>query len=120
MTGHYYLHSNGDLIYKREAPDDDSDFVVHVWAVDTSDRATGWVFLIEALDRGASIERVKELARRWGFDRGDLPHFLIHHPEPTPNQKRGLRKFIEQVLGEDTERFFDELLKSGPPQPTTP
>lgn len=35
--GFYYLHTNGDLIWKRFRPEYDSDFVKRVWAVDAAD-----------------------------------------------------------------------------------
>ena len=70
ITGRYYLHTNGSLIYKREFDDTmadlrESDFVRHIWPMDTSDREGAWRICIEALALGASALRVKELAEKW-------------------------------------------------------
>jgi len=35
-VGWYYLHTNGDLIFKRTEPESDSPFVRKVWPIDTT------------------------------------------------------------------------------------
>ena len=69
MNGWYYLHTNGDLIYKA-SPDAhvdirDSDFARALWPCDPSDRETAWTIVVEALAGGATPSRVKELADKW-------------------------------------------------------
>jgi len=70
VQGYYYLHENGDLIYKpydegRVADFRESPFVKAFWPLDTSDRETAWTTLVEALAAGANAGRVKELADKW-------------------------------------------------------
>ena len=74
MNGCYYLHENGDLIYK--SMDDvadirDSPFAVGLWFMDVSDRMTAWNVLVESLAAGAKTERVQALATKWGCDNRD-------------------------------------------------
>ncbi len=71
IQGWYYLHINGDLIYKRDLPGTDadireSDFARALWPVDPTDRECAWAILVEALAAGAAEPRVLDLARRWG------------------------------------------------------
>lgn len=68
--GWYYLHENGELIYKP-SPDAiqdirDSNFCRAAWAVDGEDREQAWRILVESLSLGAIFGRVKELADKWG------------------------------------------------------
>jgi hypothetical protein len=70
VEGWFYLHINGDLIYKREdggVYDDlqSSDFVKACWPAVMSDRKCAWVILVEALALGAKPERIRELAILW-------------------------------------------------------
>ncbi len=76
MDGWYYLHTNGELIYKRElgstaADIRESDFARALWPVDPTDREGAWTILVEALAAGAKPERVAELATKWGCDNED-------------------------------------------------
>jgi hypothetical protein len=105
----YYLHTNGDLLHKRLEPDDDSNFVRRVWPLDTSDRGHAWILLIEAMALGARTERIRELATKWRCDAKDLPQFIRRHTNPTPEQQKGLRLFIEHILNLDPETYFDWL-----------
>lgn len=71
IQGWYYLHTNGDLIYKPDSEGQaadirDSDFARGLWPMDPTDRAGAWGILVEAKAAGASPERVAELAARWG------------------------------------------------------
>lgn len=71
LVGWYYLHINGDLIYKPEsgytaADIRESDFARMLWPMDPSDRAGAWRTLIEALACGANKPRIDELAANWG------------------------------------------------------
>lgn len=69
----YYLHTNGDLIYKPyEDPSDirDSDFAVGLWKY-RNDRGMMWSMLVEALSAGANRKRINDLAEKWGADNSD-------------------------------------------------
>lgn len=81
MNGYYYLHTNGDLIYKPhgEVCDlRDSDFVRAFWPIDTGNRASGWTLLVEALSLGANKDRINELADKWGCSDKDAEHYADH------------------------------------------
>jgi hypothetical protein len=71
IQGWYYLHTNGDLIYKRDydgtaADIRESDFARSLWPMDPEDRAGAWRLLVEAKAAGAKPDRVTELAAKWG------------------------------------------------------
>lgn len=70
INGWYYLHENGELIYKPrpEAAADirESDFARAMWPVDARDRASGWTIIVEGLAAGANASRVFGLATKWG------------------------------------------------------
>lgn len=73
MDGWYYLHENGDLIYKRGGMDTEADimdsaFAKAMWPVDITNRANAWRLLVEALAAGANPDRVRQLANKWGCD----------------------------------------------------
>ena len=76
MSGWYYLHENGELIYKPDYDGAVGDFresnlVYCFWRVDETDRETAWTILVEGLARGATRTRVMELADRWKCDEAD-------------------------------------------------
>lgn len=76
MEGWYYLHTNGDLIYKgaaytSRADFHESSFVRAYWPFTPDDRENAWTILVEALAAGARPARVLELAETWGCDDGD-------------------------------------------------
>lgn len=80
MIGWYYLHENGDLIYKNDFPGVEADirespFVKALWSLDTKNRASAWQILVEALAIGANKPRVDELAQKWGCDDGDAENY---------------------------------------------
>jgi hypothetical protein len=79
IVGYYYLHENGDLIYKsgtesiidiRESP-----FAIGAWPMDIEDRETAWNICVEGLAGGARSERVAELAAKWGCDDEDATRY---------------------------------------------
>ena len=76
IIGWYYLHTNGELIYKRnfdgtEADIRESSFSRALWPVDPSDRAGGWTILVEALAAGANEQFVMDRAEQWNCDDED-------------------------------------------------
>lgn len=79
IIGWYYLHTNTELIFKRDSPGQDSDiresdFAVALWAFD-SQRTTAWNILVEALSLGANPRRIKELAELWDCDDRDAEQY---------------------------------------------
>ena len=79
IVGYYYLHTNGDLIYRSgsdsAADIRDSSFAVGLWPIDVEDREGAWNLLVEALASGVSLERIKELAVKWGCDDEDAANY---------------------------------------------
>ncbi|OYL90026.1 hypothetical protein CI759_16965 [Shigella sonnei] len=79
INGWYYLHQNGDLIYKS-SPDAivdirDSDLAVCSWPVDVRSRKLAWEMLVEALALGARESRIFELAEKWNCNDEDADMF---------------------------------------------
>ncbi len=81
ITGYYYLHKNGNLIYKNDIDDGvvadfrESDFVVMFWPIDLQNRSTLWRILIEALALGTDLNRIYELAEKWKCNNEDAVHY---------------------------------------------
>ena len=80
ITGWYYLHTNGDLIYKRDldgtaADIRESDFAVGLWPLDPEDREMAWDILVEAWAAGGSKARIQELADKWGCTDQDAEYY---------------------------------------------
>jgi hypothetical protein len=77
INGWYYLHTNGELIYKYENNDSvaadirESDFARVLWAFDSSNREIAWNILVEAESLGANKSCIESLAARWGCDNED-------------------------------------------------
>ena len=82
IDGYYYLHTNGDLIYKRYLDDEqvsdfrESPFVKMFWGIDLEDRSTAWGMLVEATTLGADKKRVDELCEKWGINDTDGKRYL--------------------------------------------
>jgi hypothetical protein len=79
ISGFYYLHVNGDLIYKPglDAAADirESDFARAMWPMDPEDRAGAWNIVVEGLALGANRHRVDELAAKWGCTNADALYY---------------------------------------------
>ena len=114
MTGYYYLHTNGDLIYKpaivveSEPGYFDSDFVKKFWCFNSADRKGPWTIALESLAMGARIERVKELAGKWGLTLEDFYEFMMRSA-PTEEVAAGIIIFAEKILGIPEEDFWDKM-----------
>lgn len=77
MVGWYYLHENGDLIYKRFEPEvEPGGFVRKVWKFDSTNRFDAWRICIEALVLGARQDRIDELVLKWGLTDEDGKIFV--------------------------------------------
>jgi hypothetical protein len=81
INGYYYLHINGDLIWKpymdtgQTADFRESDFVKAFWPLDVKNRGDAWCILIESSVLGANKEKIHELAQKWKCDDEDAFHF---------------------------------------------
>jgi hypothetical protein len=80
IEGWYYLHENGELIYKLElggtaADIRDSDLARCMWPMDKADRMGAWNILVEGLALGARKSRVDELAEKWGCNDTDADNY---------------------------------------------
>ena len=112
VTGWYYLHTNGDLIYKRmeaRPEEEPGGFVRKVWPMDPSNRLHAWRIAVEGLHLGARVERVKELMERWFLTVSDLPAYMSRERPITPERADGLRKMVEGVWGLDWDEVLDEI-----------
>lgn len=115
MKGYYYLHTNGDLIWKSEyhSPEDfDSPFVRKWWTVNPSDRSCAWKIILEGLSCGASIDRVKRLAAHWNCTVQDLVEYMTRNLEPSLLERTGIVKYLDQVVDTDPDEWFDWLAKT--------
>lgn len=89
--GWYYLHENGDLIWKRFRPEHEAGgFVRKVWPCDPSNREHAWLICIEALAMGATRARVMGLAATWGLTDDDAQMFV---KQATANDQPVFRLF---------------------------
>lgn len=93
VEGYYYLHTNGDVIYKKRLDDaqmadfHESPFVVHVWQFDPEERAVAYVIVAEASALGAKPERIEELIAHWNITDEDAQvfaertHMVLKHDD---------------------------------------
>lgn len=82
IIGWYYLHTNGDLIYKKDldgtaADIRESPFAVSMWPIDDQNRLTAWDTVVESLAIGANKDRVKELALKWQCTNEDAENYAL-------------------------------------------
>jgi len=116
MDGFYYLHTDGNLIFKpavvAESPDYfDSPFVKKVWRLDLSDRLNAWRIVLEALSMGCRVERAKELAEKWGLTFNDSIEMLkrMNRKEISEGMIKGMDIFIKEILGMGIEAFWAKV-----------
>lgn len=119
-TGYYYLHENGSLIYKRfgdPADFEESPFVRAYWPIDTSSRLSAWRIILEGLAQGASVERVRELAAKWGCDNKDFHLYLAeekHKGEITDRRHIGATMFLKHLAGYPDPEVYWKWLSATP------
>jgi len=106
--GFYYLHTNGEMIFKRFEPESDSPFVKKVWALDISNRMDAWKIALEGLFLGARTERIEELAKKWGLTFEDSIEMLMRRGKPSGEEVSGLRMFIKEVLKMSEEEYWEK------------
>lgn len=80
LDGWYYLHTNGQLLYKKEfdgtsADLRDSNFVRAIWPMRPAERVCAWRILVEALALGADKLRVLDLAKHWSCNDEDATNY---------------------------------------------
>jgi hypothetical protein len=115
--GFYYLHSNGNLIYKPSTVVDDdshyfdSPFVKHVWRIDTKDRASAWRVVLEGPTMHCSIPRAKELAEKWGLTFEDSINLLKRTKQMVVmiQMREGLSIFIKEILGMEVDEYWKKV-----------
>lgn len=76
--GWYYLHVNGELIYKPYSSVydpridfEESSFVLCYWLINLSDREDAYNLLVRAKMLGAKKDRIEELVSKWNIDDDD-------------------------------------------------
>lgn len=115
---YYYLHTNGDLIGKNPVVVDsdpeyfNSPFVKNVWLIDTSDRETLYRLVLESLALGADGNRMKELCSKWGTNYDDTIE-MLKRCKPSDLMKKGMDRFIQEILGVDIEAFWKAIENGG-------
>lgn len=109
----YYLHENGNLIYKPiESVEPDSPFVKKIWNVEVTDRSTAWLIILESLALGANVDRVKELIKKWNCTMKDFVcNYMRYVDMPTDLEIKGLDVFLEQIHHVDSDEWFDDIMK---------
>jgi len=111
---YYYLHTNGDLISKNPIVLDgdpkyfESPFVKKIWKLNMNDRGSLWSFTLEALANGAKVERVQQLAIRWGLTIEDSLE-MIRHVNPNKEQTLGLNIFIVKIFHMELADYWDMI-----------
>lgn len=111
MPGYYYLHTNGDMIYKPHGnPADfaESDFVRCWWPVDLTDRESAWKVVLEGFALGGNEDRLAELARKWGLTYEDSIQ-MLRQVQPTERMKNGMPKWIRLVLGMEPDHYWEKI-----------
>jgi hypothetical protein len=107
IAGYYYLHTNGQLIFKpgTECAADirESDFARMLWPCDPADRLGAWRILIESLSLGANEDRINELASKWACDDTDADEFA---------SRAGIRLFMDGNAWCATATDFENLQES--------
>lgn len=106
QSGFYYLHTDGNLIFKPASVVEfdshyfDSPFVKKVWRVDLKDRLCAWRIVLEALSMGCSIPRARELAGKWRLTFEDSIELLKRTPrnEVTEAMTEGMKIFIPEIF----------------------
>ena len=109
--GFYYLHTNGELIFKRFKPDDDSPFVRAICPVDLRDRYCAWRIVLEGFFYGARVDRLVDLAEQWKLTFEDLIELLKRTPceNITEGMKGGLPSFVAHVLKMTPDEYWSKV-----------
>lgn len=84
LEGHFYLHINGNMIYKpllstSRADLDESTLVAHYWPFQEDSRVLAWLIATEALALGAREEEIHDLQEKWHLSDNDAAVFALHY-----------------------------------------
>jgi hypothetical protein len=114
-SGFYYLHTNGELIYKRFRPDP-SDFVRRIWEIEPSDRGNAWRILLEAAALGIRQDRLDELCRAWGITPVDLVEYFsrVGSKDSTKERFEGMKRIISSVWRYNPDELLDHISATPP------
>ncbi len=113
-TGFYYLHSEGDLIWKRFEPESDSPFVLKIWSCDPKDRKDAWTICIEALALAHPLklektkERVRVLSEKWKLTFSDCLE-MLRRINPSELMQLGIVIFAREIFGMNEGEFWDKV-----------
>ncbi len=128
LEGYFYLHTNGDLIYKPaivvefDPEHFNSNFVVETWGFAQEYRECAWTILVEALALGANIKRIKELQQKWGCTNEDAVKYAEKmHLQIVQDGTGWIASFDDFVniqesqcgSGDDCLEAFADLAKQG-------
>ena len=116
--GFYYLHENGNLIFKpaivaNDPSYFDSPFVKKVWHVDSTNRLNAWKIVLEGFFYGANVDRLKELANKWALTFEDSVELLkrTRKEERTEAMTGGLPSFVAHVLQMTPDAYWTKVKK---------
>ena len=108
MKGFYVLKTNGDLVYKKKAPEDDS--VVKVWSFDSSSEEDRWTVVLEALPLGAKRKKVLHLTQKWGLTPFGLLkryHFKARRDNfPSHEDCKRIARFVKDLFSVEAHFFW--------------
>lgn len=109
--GWYYLHTNGQLIWKKFEPESDSPFVTKVWEAPDLYRETIWTIVLEATALGMSESEVRRIADKQRMTMEDCAEMLARIIHPTPLMTVGLKRFARLVYDVDKAKLFQECVR---------
>ncbi len=109
--GFYYLHTNGEMIYKRFEPETDSTFVKKVWPIDSTSRLNAWKIVLEGFFYGAKVDRLKELSQKWDLTFEDSVELLkrTRKEERTEAMMGGLPSFVAHVFQMTPDTYWSKV-----------
>lgn len=120
MDGYYFLHEDGDLIWKRSRPrKEPGGFVLAIWPINVQDRRTAWRLILEALALTYGTHRearchanVQRLCLRWWCSPRDLVRYLESRHEPSGIEEDGLRIYLRKGAGADPDEWLQWFKRS--------
>lgn len=111
FDGYYYLHTNGEMIWKKFEPERDSPFVVQVWPVDLTSRANGWTIVLEGIALGANVDAIKFLMKKWSCTLEDS-FTMAYKMTPNPITAKGLKMLCAEVWGMEFQDWRTKFVSS--------
>ncbi len=120
ILGWYYLHTNGDLIYKHGSDSiadiRDSNFSISAWPF-MQDREQAWSIVIEAACLDARKGRIDKLIEDWGLNDHDAEMYAesiglilgIDGNKKTAVKKNNFSNLMESHAGFG-DTYFDAMV----------